>query len=313
MTSAPIPQTAGKSAIIGVLLMVIVAIIGATDAVIVRHLSRDIHPFVIGFTRALFGCLAFLPFLIIRPGVLRSQYRILHLVRAALKLGALVAFYFAYATAPLTDVTAIAFTAPLFVTVGAWLLLSESPRALRIVAVIVGFAGVLLVLRPGHSPPMATGLLLAFAGALLTAIIQLMLKPMTGRDAPTTLVAWNLIVSVPIAAIPASLYWTPPQADAWVLLALQGVLGGLNMGLVTRAFSLSEASLLVPIEFLRLPLVAALAYVAFGEVVAVTTWFGACTIFAATLLMVVSARHCEPHDTHPITGTSDRDNKGRGH
>ena len=136
---------------------------------------------------------------------------------------------------------------------------------------------------------------------------------MTGRDAPTTLVAWNLIVSVPIAAIPASLYWTPPQADAWVLLALQGVLGGLNMGLVTRAFSLSEASLLVPIEFLRLPLVAALAYVAFGEVVAVTTWFGACTIFAATLLMVVSARHCEPHDTHPITGTSDRDNKGRGH
>ncbi len=291
MANEILPESTERAALIGVALMAVVAVLSSIDAVIVRQLSPGVHPFVIGFTRALFGCLFFLPFILSRPHILRSQFRFLHAFRAALKLASLIAFFFAFATAPLADVTAIAFTAPIFVTVGAWIFLSEAPRKLRIIAVIVGFIGVLLVLRPGQGDGIAIGLVFALAGAFLTAVIQLILKPMSSRDSTETLVAWNLIVTVPIAAIPAWFVWQTPALNEWLLLALQGVLGALNMGLVTRAFSMAEASLLVPIDFLRLPMVAALGFVLFGQIVPATTWIGGAVIFSATLLMARSARN----------------------
>jgi drug/metabolite transporter (DMT)-like permease len=121
-------------------------------------------------------------------------------------------------------------------------------------------------------------------------VIQLMLKPMSGRDSTQTLVAWNLIWTVPIAAIPAWYFWAPLTGGEWGLLALQGVLGVVNMALVTRAFALAEASLIVPIDFLRLPAVAALGFLLFGQTVPATTWIGGAVIFAATLIMARSAR-----------------------
>ena len=277
-----------RAALVGVALMSLVALIGALDAVIVRQLSPGVHPFVIGFTRALFGLLVVLPWILVRPGLLRSQYRFRHVLRAALKLASLLAFFAAYAAAPLADVTAIAFMGPIFATIGAWMVLGESPRVLRVLAVIAGFGGVLLVLRPGEAG-VSTGLLLALSGALLTAVIQLILKPMSSRDPTETLVAWNLIVTVPLAAIPAIWVWTTPTLGEWALLALQGALGALNMLLVTRAFALAEASLIVPVEFLRLPIVAGLAFVCFGQTVALETWLGGIVIFGATLMMARSA------------------------
>ncbi|MCB1494051.1 MAG: DMT family transporter [Rhodobiaceae bacterium] len=285
-----------RSALIGVVLMLGVALLSSVDAVIVRQISPGVHPFVMGFTRALFGLLAFLPWLLSRPAMLRSNFRFLHVLRAALKLGALIGFYAAYAVSPLADVTAIAFTAPIFVTIGAWVFLSEQPRAMRVLAVVIGFVGVLLVLRPGQGEGISTGLVYALIAALLTAVIQLLLKPMSMRDSAETLVAWNLIASVPIAAIPAVLVWTTPTPAEWGLLALQGALGALNMGLVTRAFSMAEASLLVPIDFLRLPIVAALAFAFFGQTVPMTTWIGGIVIFGATLLMARSARNRRDRD-----------------
>ncbi|MDF0598352.1 DMT family transporter [Psychromarinibacter halotolerans] len=289
MSSNSNPVHPDKKQMLGVALMVGVAVLSATDAVLARQLSSGVHPFVMGFTRALFGLLVFLPFILSRPGIMRSNYRVLHILRAALKLASLIAFFFAFALSPLADVTAIMFAAPIFVTIGAWVFLSESPRAIRVIAVLVGFAGVLLVLRPGQGA-VSPGLVFALAGALLTAVIQLLLKPMSGRDSTETLVAWNLIATVPIAAVPAALFWTTPTPAEWGLLALQGALGALNMGMLTRAFSLAEASLLVPIDFLRLPLVAALGYLLFAQEVPLTTWIGGTVIFGATLLMARSAR-----------------------
>ena len=130
----------------------------------------------------------------------------------------------------------------------------------------------------------------ALLGALLTAIIQLILKPMSARDSTETLVAWNLILTVPIALVPALWFWTAPTPWQWGLLALQGVVGAINMGLVTRAFSLAEASLIVPIDFLRLPIVAGLAFAFFGQTVSIATWIGGTVIFAATLMMARTAR-----------------------
>ncbi|MCR8725651.1 DMT family transporter [Frigidibacter sp. ROC022] len=279
-----------RSAMIGVGLMLLVAVINAVDAVLVRLMSPAVHPFIIGFTRSLFGLLVVLPWILARPRILRSHYRFRHVLRAALKLASLVAFFAAFASAPLADATAMAFTAPIFVSIGAWVFLSEQPRAIRVVASVLGFIGVLIVLRPGHGTGISIGLLYALLGALLTGVIQLILKPMSARDSTETLVAWNLILTVPIAIIPALWVWVTPTPAQWGFLALQGVLGALNMSLVTRALSLADASLIAPMDFLRLPIVAFLAFMIFGQTVSVSTWIGAAVIFGATLLMARSAR-----------------------
>lgn len=279
-----------SAALIGIILMLLVSVLGAVDAVIVRLVAHEIHPFVMVFTRSLFGFLFFLPWLLRHPAMLQSHYRFRHALRATLKLASLVAFFTAYSLSPLADVTAIAFTTPIFVTIGAWLFLAESPRAMRIIAVIGGFTGALIVINPGQHAGISLGLLLALLGAVLTALIQLMLKPMSAKDSTETLLAWNLIITVPIAAIPAVFFWTTPTAWQWGLLVLQGLVGLLAMGCVTRAFSLAEASLLVPLDFMRLPIVAALAFVMFGQTVPLTTWIGGALIFVASLLMAGSLK-----------------------
>lgn len=281
-----------RAALIGVVLMMLVGVINAVDAVIVRLLAKEVHPFIIGLTRTSFGLLAMLPWILSRPQMLATQYRLMHVLRAALKLASLIAVFFALAEARLADVTAIGFAAPLFVTVGAWFLFGESPQPVRILAVLLGFVGVLIVLRPGWATGLqiSPALLLALLGAALTAVIQLMLKAMARRDRTDTLVAWNLIVSVPLAAVPAFLVWQTPSLYHWGLLAVQGALGALNQTMVTRAFQLADASLVAPIDFLRLPFVAILAFVLFQEVSGMSTWIGAAVIFVATMIMAATRR-----------------------
>ena len=278
-----------RNALLGIALMVLVSAMMAVDSVLVRLLSPGVHPFVMGFTRALFGLAIIVPWIIRRKEILKTEYRSVHVVRAALKLAALVCFFFAFAAAPLADVTAIAFTSPIFVTLGAWIFLSESPQASRILAVVIGFAGVLVILRPGQAS-MPPGLVFALAGAVLTAAIQLILKKMAARDASETLVAWNLILTVPIAAVPALLVWSTPTPFEWAILAVQGMLGAVTMFLATRAMALAEASLITPFDFFRLPFVALLGYLIFAQAVPVSTWVGGTIIFVASLLMARSAR-----------------------
>jgi drug/metabolite transporter (DMT)-like permease len=308
MSNSPdTPPDAGmtdRAALIGVVLMMLVGVINAADAVIVRLLAKEVHPFIIGLTRTSFGLLAMLPWILSRPQMLRTNYRLMHVLRAALKLASLIAVFFALAEARLADVTAIGFAAPLFVTVGAWFLFGESPQLVRILAVLMGFLGVLIVLRPDWSggATVSPALLLALLGAVLTAVIQLMLKSMARLDRADTLVGWNLIVSVPLAVIPAILVWQTPSAWHWGLLVVQGALGALNQTMVTRAFQMADASLVAPIDFLRLPFVAILAFVLFQEVAGMSTWIGAAIIFVATMIMTATRRARRPDTTGRDSG-----------
>lgn len=276
----------------GVGLMAFVALINAVDACLVRVLSPDVHPFVMGFTRTLFGAITILPMILRDPAILRSRWRGMHILRAVLKLGSLVALFAALAGAPLATVTAIGFAAPVFVTIGAWIFLGESPHPVRICAAALGFIGVLVILRPGAAGPDAETtifLLLALLSAAMTAAIQILLKVMGRRDKAGTLVVWNLLATVPIAAIPAAFFWTPFGPEVWLLLAVQGAIGAANQTLATRALQLADASLVAPVDFLRLPLVAALAYAFFGEVVGAAVWIGAIFILGATVMIGATA------------------------
>ena len=279
-------------------LMAIVAMLTAIDAVIVRLLANEVHPFVIAFSRSLFGLLAVMPWIIRRVELAKSPYRWLHAVRAGMKLLALVSFFVAFANAPLGEVTAISFTAPIFLTLGGWLLLRERMMLSRALALLVGFGGMLLIIQPGNGG-ISIALLFALAGALMTAAIQLILKRMSLHDTTDRLVAWNLLAMVALALVPAIIFWTTPSPVQFILLIAQGLLGALNMTLATRVLSLTDVSLIAPLDFLRLPLVAALAYLMFGEIPGVSVWIGAAVIFGATLLVAGGTRFIGRDQTDP--------------
>lgn len=266
-------------------LMIAASVMNAADTMMVRLLAQDLHSFVIVFFRSLFGLLFIMPWIIKRRALLKTSHLPVHLLRAGLKLLALAAFFTAIATASLSDVTTIAFTSPIFVTIGAWVILGEKPVTRRVIAVVLGFSGVIVILHPG-SGTISVALLFALTGAILTAIIHLMLKKMSSYESTETLVAWNLMLTVPLAILPALWFWTTPTLPQLALLALQGGAGALTMAMVTRAMALAEASYITQIEFLRLPIVALFAYLFYGEVITLETLMGASIIFASTLLMV---------------------------
>ncbi len=243
------------------------------------------------FIRYFVGLILILPWLLplLKTPPTKRQMGLYTVRGVAHGIGVTLWFY-AMARIPIAEVTPIGYISPIFVTIGAWMFLGEKPVWLRIVAVAIGFAGVIFVLRPGQQAGIPIGLLFALSGALLTAAIQLILKPMTAKDSSETLVAWNLILMVPIALVPALFVWSTPTLFEWGILAVQGVLGAVAMTLATKAFSLADASLITPFDFLRLPFVALLGFVLFAETVPVTTWIGGAVIFVATLLMARSAR-----------------------
>ncbi|WP_240643483.1 DMT family transporter [Paracoccus siganidrum] len=280
----------GGTAMLAVGLAAMGAALSAVDAAIVRQLDGGVHPMMIAFTRALFGALVVLPMAVMRPSVLESAYPLRqHLIRAALKLVALVAFFAAFARGPLTDVTAIAFTSPIFVVLGASLMLGERLGGMKILAVATGFCGAFLVAGPagaGLTPAIGFALI----GAVVQAVIQLMLKSMSSGDRTATLVIWNLLLTVPLAFLLALPFLTMPSAGQLGLLALQGVLGAGCMALMTHAFSLADASIVAPVDFLRLPLVAVLGYLLFSEVAKPSVWIGGVLICLAALIASRASR-----------------------
>ena len=191
---------------LAVAIMIGAAALTAIDTLLVRVISRELNAFGIAFFRSAFGLLFVLPWIFRkRATIFQTNYFWLHAVRAVLKILALVTFFYAVSRANLAQVTAINFTSPIFVTIGAALLLSEKLSMARVAAVALGFAGVVLIVRP-TTENFDPFLLFALLGALFTAAIQLVLKSMSGRDPTDTLVAWNLISDGSLRAYPGAVF-----------------------------------------------------------------------------------------------------------
>lgn len=279
----------GERVTAAILFAIGAAILAASDAVIVRALDGAVHPFVIAFFRALFGAVLLVPFLVLRPQVLASTHSLgQHALRALFKLFAMVAFFAAFGMGALADVTAIAFMSPIFVVLGAALLLGERPGVRMLLAALIGFCGALVIVGPSPSG-LSLAILLALCGALLQARIQLILKSMSRGGATSTLVVWNLLLTVPISLVLAVPFFAMPGQRELMLLALQGAVGTSCMGLMTHAMSLAPASIVAPVDFLRLPLVALGGVAFFDGTIALTTVVGAALICLAAL---IAARSC---------------------
>lgn len=255
----------------------------ATQNALIRVASEDIHTFEIVFFRNLFGLAAMLP-LLLRSGP--SMLRVGHpgglLLMSIIHLAGMVCYFLAIAYLPLADVIALSFSKPLFVTLGAALLLAEVVKARRWSAVLVGFLGVLIVLRPGVDviSPYA---LVVLTGTIMGAATSLMIKRLTGVESVGSIVLYQALFATVLSLPLCLLHWRMPDMTEWALLIAIGALGTLSWLSATRALALIDASAVAPFEFLRLPFAALIAYLMFAEIPELTTWLGGALIFAAAI------------------------------
>ena len=190
--------------------------------------------------------------------------------------------YFGVAVLPLNESAALGFAMPLFATIGAALFLGETVRARRWCAVVAGFVGVLIILRPGIVP-VNLGAAMVLVSTMLGAVVTLMFKHFTGGERAATLILYQSLFSSLLSIPPAAVVWEMPSAYQVLVMTSNGILGALGWIAFLRACALADASALMPYEFARLPFIAVFAYFLFNEYPDQWAWLGAAVIFSSTL------------------------------
>jgi drug/metabolite transporter (DMT)-like permease len=265
----------------GILWMILSCIAFASMWVMIRFASHDVHAFVIVFFRNLFGTLVLVPMMLRNKGLMRIGRLRANLRRATSGFIATTGTFYAVSHAPLATALSINYTAPLFATVGAVLFLGEKIQARRVVALIIGFAGMLIVVRPG-ALPMTPGVSTSFS---IIAIRQLV-----ASDDSRSVAAWTFILMTPPSLVLAVLYWTPPPLALWPLLFVIGCVAAVGQLAMNRAFALAEASAVLPYDFVRFGLVTIFGIAIFDERLDAMTILGGIVIFGATVYLAVRER-----------------------
>ena len=250
---------------------------------VIRQLSLDLPPFEIVFFRNLFGLAFMLPWLA-RAGsaALKTENQKLYVGRSIMGLFSMLCWFSALALMPLAEATALSFTSPLFATISAVLVLGEVVRVRRWTATLIGFLGAMIVLRPGlHQIGLAEGLVLVSAAT--SGLNAILVKQLTRTESANAIVTYMTLYITPLSLVPALFVWVMPPLHVVPMLIALGLLATLGHQALTRAFAAADTSLVMSFDFGRLPFVAVIAWLAFGETPDLSTWVGAALIVAASV------------------------------
>ena len=267
----------------GALWMCAAATAFALMVTLVRHLTDGLHPLQVVFFRTAFGLLAMLPWLLRQGfGVMRTSRLRLHLLRALIGIFAMVGWFTTLSLMPLAEATALSFTAPIFTSVLAVLLLGEVMRARRWSATMIGFLGALVIVRPGFAA-IQPAALLAIATAAVWASSTVLIKVMARTESAGAITTYMVLLTTPMTLLAALFVWQNPTLEQLLWAALLGAAGSTGHTCMSRALATADATLVAPFDYLRLPIVALIAFLAFGEVPSVWVWIGGTVIAASSI------------------------------
>ncbi|HUF42191.1 MAG TPA: DMT family transporter [Verrucomicrobiae bacterium] len=253
---------------------------------LIRETAKEVHPFEIAFFRALVNLVLMLPYAIrTGPAGLKTGNHKAFALRAVCGLVFLMTYFSGAALIPVAESQALTFTSPIWGVLLAVLFLGERMTPARALAVIAGFAGVLVILRPGIVQ-VSLGAILVLAGALAAAASNTIVKFTTRTDHPDAVVLYQMIYVTPLIFVPALWVWTWPTFYQLLLMFGVGFFATLNQRFLSRAYAAADATVVVPFEFARLPFAAMIGFAALGELPDVWAWLGGAVIFAASLYMV---------------------------
>jgi drug/metabolite transporter (DMT)-like permease len=267
----------------GAIWMTLSAVFFAAQAGIVRYLSKDLHFIEISFFRALFGIVIMLPWLMRSGvGVLRTSNTKLYVTRGLLSTIAMYGWFGSLTLIPIGDATAISFTFPLFIALAGVLLLKEPAHATRWIALAVGFAGTLIVVRPGFQE-VNIGVFMVIGGGVCIAFSAMILKVMLRTDTPDKAAIYQSIYMLPFAFVAVLFVWEWPTPEQWFWGFMLGAGSTTAQRLYSRAFATGDVGSITPFDFTRLPFAIAIGFVIFSELPDVWTIVGGVVIFCSSV------------------------------
>lgn len=251
---------------------------------LMRLLAQQMDPFQAQFLRYLFGLLVLLPLIwkhglaAYRPRQVGGQFW-----RGAMHTAGLCLWFVALPKIPLADMTAIGFTTPIFIMIGAYVFFREPMRGDRWLAALIGFAGVLIVVGPKLTGSGGFYNLVMLGSAPLFAASFLITKALTRYETAGVILVWQAL-TVSVFSLPlALLHWQAPTAWQWAGFVLCGVLGSSAHYCLTRSFQIADISSTQSVKFLDLVWAAMLGWLVFADVPSRSTLIGGAVICAATI------------------------------
>jgi len=274
----------------GIVLMCLSTIAFSIMHGLVRFVSEVLPPFQIAFFRNIFGLAFLLPLLMrSRFAILRTKQIGLHALRGVINMAAMLMFFTALAISPIAKVTALGFTAPIFMAILAVLVLGERFRIYRWSAIFLGFVGMLIILRPGLVA-IDTGALLVIGSAALWAVAMIIIKIQSRTESSLTIVAYMGIFLGVFSIAPAVWVWQPFGLQTLGFMVLIGLFGSIAQMAISESLKETDSTALMPFDFLKLIWTAIIGVWFFSEIPDIYTWIGATVIFLSGLFIAIRER-----------------------
>jgi drug/metabolite transporter (DMT)-like permease len=267
----------------GILLMLFAALSITAMNVMIRQVSEQLHVFEIAFFRHLFGTLVLLPLIARAPITrLRTRRLDLHAMRAVLNLVSMLTFLYGLTLIPLAEVTALTFTSPLFASVLAVIFLKEMMGPRKLVALVIGFVGAMIILRPGFQE-VGIGSLCILASSAIWACALICIKVAARTESSVTATLWGAMLQAPMSLAAAYFVWQGPTLDQLFVLVLIAAFGSFSQVALSQAFVYADATLVLPADFTKLIWASLAGYLLFAEVPGNWTILGAAIICGGVL------------------------------
>lgn len=293
----------------GIFLQILAVLFFTLQGAVVRYIGDRVPLGEIVFARNL---VAILPILVMltwqgKLAGLRTKNIRGHFTRSFTNIGGMFLNFAGFARVPLADATALGYAMPLFTVVLAAAFLGEVVRRWRWGAVIIGFAGVLLMLSPhlgqGQADASsARGAIFVLAAALMFGVAHTHVRHMTATETTGALVFYYSIIGTAISLVTIPWGWVLPQPGDFLALASLGIFGGIAQITVTESFRYAPASVLAPFAYTSMLWAVAIGYLWFGEVPEFVVLLGALIVIAAGLFVIWRERQLGLEKKHAPTG-----------
>jgi len=263
--------------------MSISAVTYVVSIAIGRYIAPDIEVFQIAFLRNAFAVLFMMPWLMkVGIGAMRTNQIGRHILRGFMSSANVTLLFAAVALIPIADMSAINFLQPVIGAAIAGLVLGEVVSRARWIAIIAGFAGALIMIRPGFAE-FNIGIAFALGSGVAGALVSIMIKTLVRTDPPDTIAAWLFVTQTLILLIPTIIVWKNPTLEQWILFAVIGFMSVILQRTYNRGIQAADVSVAMPFNFTRLIWAALLGWIVFAEFPDISTWVGGTVIFAASV------------------------------
>jgi len=247
--------------------------------------QEDVNVYVAGFFRFFLGLIIILPYIIKKKDlVLKTNHLKQHFLRAILGLPAMLLYFSALVLLPIEKLTAISFVVPLIVTILAVFFLGEKIYIYRTLALMLGFSGMLVIIRPGFVD-ISIGVYMVLFSALLWSINIIITKKISKDDSAITILAYQSIFMSLLSFFIVIFFWEMPSLKTFIYLVLAAMCGTVLHLTLNHAFKLVDVSMTQPYSFLNLVFASIIGYFVFDEIPDFYTWIGALIIFTGVLII----------------------------